>query len=763
VVFPHEHGGGSVNGNSHGSTGGRRDVSVFIDNDDVVNAAVASSTSATSASHDCHHPRSRRNVPSSSPPSGSGAVVPVGGINGPDPHPPVSLQQPLLLSQPVREHVTIEFSVSDTGLGIDSSTLREGIFTPFMQSDISSTKRFAGIGLGLTVVKALVKQMGGKLSVHSEWQKGSTFAFTIDAPVCDPSEVSSAAMAANLPLSTVVTPELDGNAALQQQQSPQPHQHQYIHHDHQSQLQHNSPSGVVVGVRPCSDALADTVQSSALNALSTLPPSLSLPAAAAHPIASTAASSAPVPPVSSSPANGDRSVAAATAAAAAASLAITVPSTPASSPPLAMFPASSATPVASNQQRPPVASASPGTGTGSGRTTPSSARPVRRLHPASVLRILCADDQPINQKVLRRLLEAEGHKVVMVEDGLQAVQAFQASLASSSSSSSVLMPVAGSGATVASAAAAVNGAVVPAVASTSAAAADTPAAATVSTCGAAVPSPSPALPFDLVLLDVCMPVLDGLQACKRIRELENNNNKEGKEGGTGGGANGGGGSMPASSSLASVLSAASSAAPSPRLPLAAEPSAAVDMLPSSLNSSSNLTSSNGSTLATATMVLPPISPRAMQLQREHTAPLPVSDVATTRSIVTPSLSRTPSLSSASSTSSVAAAGSAAAAAAAAAAASSSLLFAGRLPIYAVTASGMDKAACGPAGLNDVIYKPLHPAALRAVLRPIEARKLQMHVQAVAAMTMNAPSAVAEETVTPTAADGTPLPSASPPS
>ncbi|HEX4843846.1 MAG TPA: ATP-binding protein [Limnobacter sp.] len=95
----------------------------------------------------------------------------------------------------LEDHVTLQFSVSDTGIGMSKDQLQR-VFDKFTQADSSTTRMFGGSGLGLSIAKELVHLMEGDIHAHSTPGRGSVFYFTLnlktqeaEAPARNPSFV----------------------------------------------------------------------------------------------------------------------------------------------------------------------------------------------------------------------------------------------------------------------------------------------------------------------------------------------------------------------------------------------------------------------------------------------------------------------------------------------------------------------------------------------------------------------------------------------
>ena len=79
---------------------------------------------------------------------------------------------------------TLRLTVADSGIGIPREK-QQVIFDPFAQADSSTTRKYGGTGLGLTISSRLVEMMGGRIWVESELARGSQFHFTTRLGIAD--------------------------------------------------------------------------------------------------------------------------------------------------------------------------------------------------------------------------------------------------------------------------------------------------------------------------------------------------------------------------------------------------------------------------------------------------------------------------------------------------------------------------------------------------------------------------------------------------
>jgi len=106
-----------------------------------------------------------------------------------------------------QKSIIFQMVVTDTGCGIAPEN-RDSIFEPFLQEDGSSTRKFGGAGLGLSICRELVRLMGGTIAVTSEQGRGSVFSFSVKLAVAGEQEIlhqeKSADSESVLPLHVIV-------------------------------------------------------------------------------------------------------------------------------------------------------------------------------------------------------------------------------------------------------------------------------------------------------------------------------------------------------------------------------------------------------------------------------------------------------------------------------------------------------------------------------------------------------------------------------
>ena len=93
----------------------------------------------------------------------------------------------------VGDECIVQVSVTDTGIGI-SEEQQARLFTSFGQADSGISRKFGGTGLGLAISKSIVELMGGRISVVSTPDVGSTFTFAVRLGIVDDNEVSKAVL-----------------------------------------------------------------------------------------------------------------------------------------------------------------------------------------------------------------------------------------------------------------------------------------------------------------------------------------------------------------------------------------------------------------------------------------------------------------------------------------------------------------------------------------------------------------------------------------
>jgi signal transduction histidine kinase/CheY-like chemotaxis protein len=105
-------------------------------------------------------------------------------------------------------HVTVGFSVKDSGIGIRKENLKS-IFEPFTQESITTTRQYGGTGLGLAIVKRLFELQGLQMYVRSKVNEGTEFSFIMEFPVAAEEAVVQKLKSPEVPSKRIALPEVD--------------------------------------------------------------------------------------------------------------------------------------------------------------------------------------------------------------------------------------------------------------------------------------------------------------------------------------------------------------------------------------------------------------------------------------------------------------------------------------------------------------------------------------------------------------------------
>src|SRR5215469_6048464 len=293
--------------------------------------------------------------------------------------------------------VRLQVAVKDEGVGIPPEAL-DRIFEVFTQADESVARRFGGTGLGLAISKQLVELMGGTIAATSEPGKGSTFTVTL---ALEP-DASAPATAPELGGRRLALISRDGElAALIQERVRAWHGELRWHPDEPA-------------------ALADFASADSRPALAMLDGRVNPMAALAFAHRLTTEQTEPPVIVVIAPGGGSDAIAGIGAAELAA--VIEAPVRPEALASALMSALASDVRPRRVEAAPEVAVPAPPAAI---VDVPASLPPMPTPRPAQALKVLVADDNAANCKILKKVLEMAGHQAVVVGDGEAALAALE--------------------------------------------------------------------------------------------------------------------------------------------------------------------------------------------------------------------------------------------------------------------------------------------------------------------------------------------------
>ena len=297
------------------------------------------------------------------------------------------------------ERVRLRLAVKDEGVGIPPEAI-DRIFEVFTQADETVARRFGGTGLGLAISKQLVELMGGTIAATSEPGKGSTFTVAL---ALEP-DASAPATAPELGGRRLTLVSRDSDlAALIQDRVRAWHGELRWHGDEPAALADlasadSRPALTMLDGR--ANPMAALAFAHRLKTEHTEPPLIVVVAPEGGSDAIAGIGAAELAAVIEAPVRPEALACALMSALASDPRQRQVETAPAVAPAVALAP-------------PPVAVA------------PASPEPVPLPRPAQSLKVLVADDNAANCKILKKVLEMAGHRAVVVADGEQALAALE--------------------------------------------------------------------------------------------------------------------------------------------------------------------------------------------------------------------------------------------------------------------------------------------------------------------------------------------------